>query len=112
LGESVSLLIVQGVCIDVDIEGDKMTYEQRVYAGLRLLKAIYQYSYIPRKIYKTRHGYHVWFDFVIEDFYGLLAFRSVFGDDPYRLMWDDIKYHNRFWVNRCFRNSELYEVRV
>jgi len=104
-------LITQSVCIDVDVEGDKMTREQRLYAWIRYCKAVYQYSFIPRRVLRTRHGFHVWFDFSVRDFYRLLAFRSVFGDDPYRLMWDGIKYHNGFWVNRCFRNSELYEVR-
>jgi hypothetical protein len=106
-------LIVQSVCVDVDVDGDKMTYEQKVYAWIRYCKAVYQYSFIPRMVLRTRHGFHVWFEGLdFGDFYQILAFRSVFGDDPYRLMWDDIKYHSGFWVNRCFRNSELYEVRV
>ena len=107
------------LCIDVDIEEKekkRARSRERHRDPLALEKAIYQYSYLPRRVFATRHGLHVYLPIKISELnniWGMIAIRSVFGDDYYRLGLDIEKIEsNNGVVNKCFTSSEKYEVMV
>jgi hypothetical protein len=100
------------VGIDIDycktVDGETVCFED---AWIRELKALYQYNMIPREVKHTRHGIHVYLklDFNKLTWEQILNIRRNFGDDPYRLFWDEIKAKRGFWVNRLFTSSEVEE---
>jgi len=105
------------LCIDVDIEEkekDKSRNKKKHRDPLALAKALYQYSHLPRRVFETRHGLHVYLPIKITELsniWGMIAIRSVFGDDYYRIGLDIEKIANSNGiVNKCFTSSEKYEV--
>jgi len=96
------------VCIDVDIDYKAQWCSQL----LSLEKAILQYSWIPRRIKRTRHGIHVYLPFRVDElgFSGMYVVRVMFGDDLCRLHMDEVKHQIGFLVNRCYTSTEMYEV--
>ena len=109
------------ICVDVDIEEkekdrDKAKSKKKHRDPLALAKALYQYSNLPRRVFATRHGLHVYLPIKVNelsDVWGMIAIRSVFGDDYYRIGIDIEKIaSNNGIVNKCFTSSERYEVMV
>jgi hypothetical protein len=108
------------LCIDVDIEEkekDKAKSKKKhrdPLDPLALEKALYQYSNLPRRVFATRHGLHVYLPIKISELsniWGMIAIRSVFGDDYYRIGLDIEKIAiGNGVVNKCFTSSERYEV--
>jgi len=99
------------ICLDIDTEEEK-PYEED---PLRIEKAFYQLSHIPRIIMKTRHGYHVYLLIEIDekDLEKHLIIRYLFGDDRARWHYDYNKYlMKRGVLNKCFTSTELYEVKI
>jgi len=107
------------LCIDVDIEEkekDKAKNKKKHRDPLAIAKALYQYSYLPRRIFETKHGLHVYLPIKITELsniWGMIAIRSIFGDDYYRIGLDieKIAIGNGI-VNKCFTSSEKREVLV
>jgi len=105
------------ICLDIDLkEKEKDRAKKKHRDPLALAKALYQYSYIPRRVFETRHGLHVYLPIRItelSDIWGIIAIRSVFGDDYYRIGLDIEKIaSNNGIVNKCFTSSEKREVAV
>lgn len=94
-------------CIDVDTEMTKDYYVD----PLALEKALYQYSYIPRRIFKTKHGYHIYLLIDSLDPEAIWRIRTLFGDDWGRLQYDESRIRRGMVFNRCFTSSEVYELR-
>lgn len=96
--------------LTVDVDLKENTWEEKY----RLCKAFYQYSYIRRKVYRTRHGYHVYIyiDVTGMPFDSLMMLRAVFGDDPRRLYWEERLRKTVLHANVLFNSTELYEVRT
>jgi len=92
------------ICVDVDIENDD--WEE----NLRLLKAFYQYSVIKREIWRTRHGYHIYLDIEIDERNWYIV-RTLFGDDPRRLLYDEEYFRIGYWINKCFTSTEQYLIK-
>ena len=87
--------------IDVDVKS--------VWDEFRLLKAVHQFNWIPRKIFKTNHGYHIKFPTLKHS----IILRTIFEDDPRRLNIDVDKMvsNSNLYANVCFRSTEKYEVK-
>jgi len=107
------------LCIDVDVEEKekkRAKSRERHRDPLALAKALYQYSYLPRRVFATKHGLHVYLPIKISelgDLWGMIAIRSVFGDDYYRIGLDIEKIASgNGVVNKCFTSSERYEVMI
>jgi len=105
------------LCVDVDLEEkekDKARNKKKHRDPLAIAKALYQYSSMPRRVFETKHGLHVYLPIKIADLssiWGMIAIRSVFGDDYYRIGLDVEKIANGGGiVNKCFTSSEKYEV--
>jgi len=99
------------ICLDIDTEEEK-PYEED---PLRVEKAFYQLSYIPRIVMRTKHGYHVYLMIEIDekDLEKHLIIRWLFGDDRVRWGFDYNKVlMKRGVVNKCFTSTELYEVKI
>jgi hypothetical protein len=105
------------ICIDVDVEEKEKAKNKKKHRDpLAIAKAIYQYSHLPRRVFATRHGLHVYLPIKItelSDIWGMIAIRSVFGDDYYRIGLDIEKIASgNGIVNKCFTTSEKHEVVV
>jgi hypothetical protein len=105
------------LCIDVDIEEkdkDKAKNRKKYKDPLALAKALYQYSYLPRRVFATKHGLHIYLPMKITELsniWGMITIRSVFGDDYYRIGLDIEKIaSSNGIVNKCFTSSETHEV--
>jgi len=99
------------ICLDIDTEEEKV-YEED---PLRVEKAFYMLSHIPRVVMKTRHGYHVYLFIPIDEnnLEGHLIVRWLFGDDRARWNFDYNKIlMKKGIVNKCFTSTELYEVKI
>lgn len=99
------------ICLDIDTDEEK-PYEED---PLRVEKAFYQLSHIPRVVMKTRHGYHVYLMIEIDekDLEKHMIVRWLFGDDRARWGFDYNKILMRKGVvNKCFTSTELYEVKI
>jgi len=88
--------------VDVDIKGR--------WDAFRLLKACYQFNWIPRKVYRTHRGYHIKFPTLKHSF----ILRMLFEDDPNRITIDMEKALSgcSLHANVCFRSTEEYEVKI
>lgn len=96
--------------VGIDIDIDKDIISEICADPLGYEKALYQYSWIKRKVVYTKHGYHVYLDIPadkLSDYYVIFAIRSVFGDDICRLHADESRYNAGLWANRLFTNSEV-----
>jgi hypothetical protein len=73
--------------------------------SLQYCKAVYQYSYIPRRIVKTRKGYHIYFPTLPPHF----TLRVLFGDDERRLEYDYYLYIFKcpIHINVAFKSTEM-----
>ncbi|MEM2352457.1 MAG: hypothetical protein QXT26_08635 [Thermoproteota archaeon] len=98
------------LCIDVDL-ADKVTGEElrgwdTVY---RLVRALYQYSFIYREVKRTKHGLHVYFNINVRELGcdKLYILKVLFGDDEQRVLLDESRCVNSYWVNVCFSSSEV-----
>lgn len=93
-------------CIDVDVDkGDPITLSK----AFRVLRALYEYSFITREVRRTKHGMHIYvFIPYPDDRYVANYFRYRFGDDERRMEWD----FRRDVVNICFNSRELYRVNI
>lgn len=97
-------------CIDVDTELD---YPKPYYVDpLGLEKAVFQYSFIRRRVFKTNHGYHIYLLIRVDDAETVWRIRAVFGDDYGRLQYDESAIRRHYVVNKCFTSSEKYEVDI
>lgn len=93
-------------CIDVDTDIRKDYYVD----PLALEKALYQYSWIRRRVFKTKHGYHVYLLIDNLDANGIWVVRALFGDDWGRLQYDESRIRRGMILNRCFTSSEVFEL--
>lgn len=100
---------VVGIDIDVDKDDDILAMCTQ---PLAVEKALYQYSWIKRKVVITRHGYHIYLDIPqdsLKDYYTIFMLRALFGDDVCRLNADESRYIAGLWANRLFTNTERHE---
>jgi hypothetical protein len=82
----------------IDIDGED---------EMKLLKALYMFSWIKRRVVKTNRGYHIYLDLPHS-----FELRALFGDDPKRLEVDEsnAKRRSRCYINVAFKSTELYEI--
>jgi hypothetical protein len=82
----------------IDIDGED---------EMKLLKALYMFSWVRRRVVKTNRGYHIYLDLPHS-----FQLRALFGDDPKRLEVDEsnVKRGSRCYVNVAFKSTELYEI--
>jgi len=80
----------------IDIDGD---------AEMKLLKALYMFSWIKRKVVITERGYHIYIN--LPHSFGL---RALFGDDPKRLAIDEenTRLNSNCYINVAFKSTELW----
>jgi len=97
------------ICIDVDIFEE--IHERRWDTIYRTLRALLQYSYLKRRIVKTRHGIHVYIPYPCIPFRQIQV-RAVFGDDYERIFIDEWKERQGMITNICFKTSEEKEITV
>ena len=96
------------ICIDVDVyKPARWTWTRR----LGVIRALLMYSWMPRQIVVTRHGYHIYLP--VEHNERTFYYRWFMGDDELRWLRDlrRIEY-TKHYVNICFKNSELGESTV
>ena len=88
--------------IDIDVKD--------YYDEFRLLKACYQFNWIPRKVVATRRGYHIHFPTLKHS----IVLRTLLGDDPDRVNIDLDKMVSgcSLHANVCFKSTEQYEVKI
>ena len=97
-------------CVTVDIDIEEGSRWETEY---RLVKALYMYSHIPRRIVTTRHGIHVYFEGIeLSDLRELLKVRALFGDDERRIEFDERLRERCLHLNVLFQTSEIGEVAV
>lgn len=87
------------LCIDIDNVDDWYI----------TCKALYQYSYIKRRVYRTKSGgLHVYF----YDLKPTIPLRCIFGDDYRRINMDMLRemVKSKLCRNVLFKSSEIYEV--
>jgi len=96
-------------CVDVD-DPEELEFRKDYYVDpLGLEKALFQYSWIRRRVFKTRHGYHVYLLIDGLDAEAIWRVRALFGDDWGRLQYDESRIRREMILNRCFTSSELFE---
>jgi len=92
-------------CVDVDIWKESAEWDWSRLLGV--LRAALEYSWLPREVVATRHGYHVYTSVPWSPETHWL--RLYYGDDAIR--WErDLRrvYHSRrIYANVCFENSEI-----
>jgi hypothetical protein len=84
---------------------DKLVIDVDDLESLNYCKAVYQLSYIPRKIVRTNKGVHVYFDLPHS-----FTLRVIFGDDKNRLRRDIqiSEFKADLYVNVVFNTTEWY----
>lgn len=98
------------MCIDIDLEPDKRDNARLVWYDV--VRALYQYSWVKRKVIKTKNGLHVYLDIPVpNDLNKYLTIKYMFGDDVRRLDLDAMRW-GFMNVNICFKNNEEYEVKL
>jgi len=95
------------ICIDVDVFEE--IRERKWDTVYRVIRATLQYNHVPRKIYKTRHGIHVYLPYPCIP-RKQLPIRAVFGDDYERMFIDEWKEKQGMITNICFKTSEEKEI--
>jgi len=89
------------MCIDVDLDEDIPLSKT-----LNYLRALYEYSFIPREVRVTNHGLHIYINipYPKSDRELAIYLRRRYGDDERRIEWDMV----RRVVNICFTSTERY----
>jgi len=84
---------------------DKLVVDVDDLESLDYCKAVYQYSYIPRRVVKTNRGVHVYFDLPHS-----FVLRVIFGDDKDRLRRDMLIAEKKadLHINVVFNTTEWY----
>lgn len=115
------------ICVDVDFEEyeyvesvlsekirlrlETSRYREWWRSVYDMLKSLLQYSFIPRRVFRTYHGIHVYLPLKcipkVE-----FRVRSIFGDDNERIWVDENRLLWRMPTNICFKTRELREVKV
>jgi len=70
---------------------------------MKLLKALYMFSWVKRRVVQTNRGYHIYLDLPHS-----FQLRALFGDDPKRIEIDETNTMrgSRCYINVAFKSTE------
>ena len=108
------------LCIDVDDPDKKIEYLKKQLGKVprklewlityQYLKGVYGFQHLPKRVVKTRNGYHVYYPVIVEDPVKNQSLRFLLGDDVFRLEYE--AEFNYMYYNICYTSSEKEEREV